>query len=114
MITRKHGYIFLRENESPNASEQIEHQGYTVLRRVFSPIEIATLRDEVLRVFAELPPPRHRVEGNTPGNREDFRYEMLNVSSACQRVVADRRILDVIEPLLGEWEIESNMLKRIS
>jgi ectoine hydroxylase-related dioxygenase (phytanoyl-CoA dioxygenase family) len=34
--------------------------------------------------------------------REDFRYEMLNRSAACQRAVSDRRLLDVVEPLLGE------------
>ena len=101
MITRKR-YLSPRDGNAPDASEQLELLGYAVLSSVFAASEVAALRDEVLRLFAELPPPSHRANNPTPGTRENFRYEMLNHSALCQRVVVDRRILDVIEPLLAE------------
>jgi hypothetical protein len=55
----------------------------------------------VLRVFEELPPDVRR-DGGPPELWEEFRYEMLNRSAQCQKAIADRRILDVVEPLLGE------------
>ena len=35
-------------------------------------------------------------------DKDEFRYEMLNRSAACQAAVAHPRILQVIEPLLGD------------
>jgi hypothetical protein len=102
MITRKSGTLAPREELSPEASRQIEQKGYAVLRGAFASDEVVELRGEVLRVFNEYPPPRHRIGASTPGGKEDFRYEMLNRSASCQKLVADRRILDVIEPLIGE------------
>ncbi len=46
----------------------------------------------------ESEPPSGRVRVQDEG----FRYEMFNKSALAQRLVAHRRILDVIEPLLGE------------
>lgn len=101
MITRKRGYLRVREGGAPPASAQLEHEGYAVLRRALSPQEVAELRADVLRVFAELPPDIRRPDAPA-GLYEEFRYEMLNRSEVCQRAIGDRRILDVIEPLLGE------------
>src|SRR5206468_2562201 len=38
----------------------------------------------------------------TRDDKDEFRYEMLNRSAACQRAIAHPRILEVIEPLLGD------------
>ena len=101
MITRRRVYLELREDDVPEASRQLEREGWAVLRGAFTEDEVASLRAEVERVFDERPGDvRARPEGHE--ENEDFRYEMLNRSAACQRAVADRRILDVIEPLLGE------------
>ncbi len=101
MITRRRVYLELREGPAPAASQALERDGHAVLQGAFAPDEVATLRQEIERVYAEL-----AADVRNPGlpeeHREDFRYEMLNRSAACQAVVGDRRLLDVLEPLLGE------------
>jgi ectoine hydroxylase-related dioxygenase (phytanoyl-CoA dioxygenase family) len=100
MITRRRIYLELRDDAVPAASHQLEREGWALLRGAFSQEEVEHLRADVERVYAELPADvRLRRD---PEENEDFRYEMLNRSAPCQQVVADRRILDVIEPLLGE------------
>src|SRR6202042_2226079 len=68
---------------------------------VFDPDEVAELDEEVKRVFEEYPPderdPRDPLEHRAP-----FRYEMLNRSGPAQRAIGHPRILETIEPLLGE------------
>jgi ectoine hydroxylase-related dioxygenase (phytanoyl-CoA dioxygenase family) len=100
MITRKL-YLQIREGPAPEASTRLEREGWACLPGLLSPSETRALRAEVEGVYdtveADL-----RNPGLAPDQREDFRYEMLNRSAACQRLVADRRILDVVEPLLGE------------
>lgn len=102
MITKSNGvYLELRGEPTPEASAKLERHGYALLQAVFSPDEVKTLRSEIEAVYDTLPGDARnpRLDAEL---REDFRYEMLNRSAACQRVVGDRRLLDVIEPLLGE------------
>src|SRR5205823_5750254 len=80
----------------PDESVQLERDGWTVLREVFTPEELAQMRKEIDHSFVVDPPERHR------DDREEFRYQMLNRSAACQAALAHPRILEVIEPLLGE------------
>jgi ectoine hydroxylase-related dioxygenase (phytanoyl-CoA dioxygenase family) len=82
--------------DGPAASVELERDGCTVLRDVLDEDEIATLVAEADRVFAEAPPERSR------SDREEFRYQLLNRSEASFRVLAHPRILEVVEPLLGE------------
>jgi hypothetical protein len=100
MITRKL-YLQLRDRPAPEASARLEREGWTGLPGLLSPSETAALRAEVERVYDTVAADV-RNPGLAPDQREDFRYEMLNRSAACRRLVADRRLLDVIEPLLGE------------
>ena len=67
-----------------------------MLPGVFEPAEVANLREEVDEIFATMPAERVRED------KEEFRYELLNRSAACQQAVAHPRVLEVIEPLLGE------------
>lgn len=100
MITRRI-YLEVDQTEVPDASREIEQRGFTAIRSVFSSEEIATLRADVERVYAEVPADRRNPR--LPDTElEHFRYEMLNRSTACRDLVADRRLLDVVEPLLGE------------
>lgn len=101
MITRKGGYLTIRSDPAPQASRQLEEEGYTVLRGVLDPAALGALKAEVERVFDELPGDR-RSERRTPEDDLMFRYEMLNRSASCQEMVAHPKILEVIEPLLGE------------
>ena len=81
--------------EVPEASEQLERDGFTVVRDVFDADEVDALRDELLAVFETTEPERSR------SDRVEFRYEMLNRSPLAQDAVGHPRILEVIEPLLG-------------
>jgi ectoine hydroxylase-related dioxygenase (phytanoyl-CoA dioxygenase family) len=100
MIRRGRGYLRVREEAAPEASVQLEREGYTVARGLFTPEEVEALKAEIGAVYDRDPP-------DMRGNRglEDmamFRYAMLNRSAAAQRAVANPRLLEVIEPLLGE------------
>lgn len=101
MITRKGGYLTIRSDPAPQASRQLEEEGYTVLRGVLDPAALGALKAEVERVFDELPADG-RSKRRTPEDDLMFRYEMLNRSASCQEMVAHPKILEVIEPLLGE------------
>jgi ectoine hydroxylase-related dioxygenase (phytanoyl-CoA dioxygenase family) len=84
------------EGDAPAESTALERDGFAVLRAVFGPEEVAHLRGEIDAVFERVPPERFRQD------RAEFRYEMLNRSAACQAAVGHPRILQVVEPLLGE------------
>jgi hypothetical protein len=101
MLTRKGGYLVPRRAPSPEASAQLEREGWAVLPAVLTAGEVADLRDAVETVYATLPADR-RNPYIADEEAEDFRYEMLNRTAAAQQAVAHPAILGVIEPLLGE------------
>jgi ectoine hydroxylase-related dioxygenase (phytanoyl-CoA dioxygenase family) len=89
--------LTLRESsDAPEASVQLERDGYARLRGVFSTTEVNQMRREIDAVFDAFPPERTR------GDKDEFRYEMLNRSAACQAAASNPEILRVVEPLLGE------------
>jgi len=84
--------------EAPGAARDLEDDGFTLLKGVFTPIEVAELTAECNRVFDEYEADvRYR-----KADRAQFRYEMYNRSAAVQRAIGHPRILETIEPLLGE------------
>ena len=97
MLRRAGGYLLPRQEPAPEASRQLERDGYAVLRGVLSGDELATVRVEIAGIYESMPP-----DGRARVQDDDFRYEMFNKSPAAQRLVARREILDAIEPLLGE------------
>jgi hypothetical protein len=84
------------DGEAPDATRQLERDGWAVLPAVFDGPAVATLREEIDEIFDAYPPERTRED------KAEFRYELLNRSAACQEAVAHPRILEVIEPLLAE------------
>jgi ectoine hydroxylase-related dioxygenase (phytanoyl-CoA dioxygenase family) len=88
--------LTLLEDDVPAASADLERDGYTVLADVFSNEEVARLREEIDAIYDALPSERSR------SDRDQFRYELLNRSGACQAAIAHPRILEVVEPLLGD------------
>lgn len=99
MIERLFGYVILRRDSAPKAppeSALLEREGYAVLRGVLEPELQGRLVREIEAAFDGLPPERGRPD------RDEFRYEMLNRSAACQEAVGHPAILAAIEPLLGE------------
>ena len=101
MLSRRTGYLELSDRPAPDATSQLQDEGYVLLSQVFSADEVKELIEDVDRVFDEYPPDE-RVPEKEDGHWEPFRYEMLNRSAVVQRAIARREILDVIEPLLGE------------
>ncbi len=98
MLSRVGGYLLPRAAATaPAASQQLERQGYAVLRGVLGAAELRSARDEIAALYDAQPPDRRaRVQD------EDFRYEMFNRSAAAQRLAACPQVLAAIEPLLGE------------
>ena len=101
MITRRTGYLTISSEAPSEASQQLQREGYVALRGVFDADDIAELIADIDRVFDEWAPD-HRTPNKPEGHWEPFRYEMLNRSAVVQRAVANRSVLDVVEPLLGE------------
>lgn len=72
-----------------------------VVPSVFDRRSVGRLHREISALFAtEIPPVR--VEGRSAESYTDFRHCTLNRSPAAQSAVGHPRILEVIEPLLGE------------
>ncbi|MCP5181427.1 MAG: phytanoyl-CoA dioxygenase family protein [Pseudomonadales bacterium] len=101
MIRRHRGYLAIRDGETPAESRELETDGYTVLRGVLSPADVASLRAELEVVYATVAADV-RNPHLEPAEREDFRYAMFNRSPLAQATIANPRILEVIEPLLGD------------
>jgi len=101
MLTRKGGYLYPRRTEAPDASAQLEREGWAVLPAVLTPSEVERLKVAVEAVYANVPADRRNARLSAE-EAEDFRYEMLNRSAVAQEAVANVAILAVIEPLLGE------------
>ena len=99
MLTRTMGCLTLRTSPVPSSTTVLQSDGYVVLGAVFDAGEVAALCADVERVFEDYPPDDR---GDPPEQAAPFRYEMLNRSDLVQRAIASRRILDVVEPLLGE------------
>ena len=81
---------------SPSCAVALERDGFVKVPAVLNVDEVVQLRNEIEAVFVDRDPGRAR------SDREEFRYEMLNHSAACQVAVAHPRVLEVIEPLLGD------------
>jgi hypothetical protein len=84
------------EGDAPDATHQLEREGWAKLTGVFDGAAVANLREEIDAVFDIYPPERVRED------KVEFRYELLNRSAACHAAVAHPRILEVVEPLLAE------------
>lgn len=101
MLTRRRGYLNVRAVPAPIESQQLEQEGFAVIRGAIAADDVAALTKEIEAIYEKVPPdgraPQRPVEEDN-----DFRYEMLNRSALCQAVIGNRAILDVIEPLLGE------------
>ena len=101
MIERHPIYLRIRGDAPHEASGQLEREGWALVRGAFAADEILALRAEIEAVYEDVPADV-RNPTLSEDQREDFRYEMLNRSAACQRLVGDARLLEVLEPLLGE------------
>jgi ectoine hydroxylase-related dioxygenase (phytanoyl-CoA dioxygenase family) len=96
MIRRLGKNLGLSTAAAPEHSVELERDGFTIVRGVLDAQQVTALIAEADRVFAEAPPERNR------SDRDEFRYQLLNRSELALRAIGHPRILEVIEPLLGE------------
>ena len=96
MLTRRYGNLRVRKEPAPAASQQLERDGYALIRDVLTPDEVRALAAEISDVFETSGIDRERDAKN------EFRYGMLNRSALAQKAIASRALLDALEPLLGE------------
>jgi len=105
MITRlflkRGGNLQPRAGEVPVATVDLEREGFAHVSGALTTAEVEALGAEMGHLF-DTTPPDVRLEGSTAEDYADFRYEALNHSALAQLTVAHPRILEVIEPLLGE------------
>ncbi len=101
MLKRVGHYFAARTEPAPAASAQIQDEGFTVLRNVLTPAEVSALALELEQVYIDWP---IDTEGDlmSMDEKNDFRHGALNKSALSQATIAHARILEVIEPLLGE------------
>jgi ectoine hydroxylase-related dioxygenase (phytanoyl-CoA dioxygenase family) len=95
MIRRVMKNLGVYDGDAPPETAQLEREGWAHLRSVFTADDVAAMRAEIDDAFVQYPPERSRPD------KDEFRYEMVNRSAACQRAIANVRVLAVIEPLLG-------------
>lgn len=104
MLTRASDVPYLRHRpaaEAPAEAAHLEREGWALLPAVLDAGEVAALAADVARIYDEWPADGRRPQ-RAAEELEQFRYEALNRSAACQAVAGQRAILDVVEPLLGE------------
>jgi ectoine hydroxylase-related dioxygenase (phytanoyl-CoA dioxygenase family) len=101
VITRASGYLSLSDAPVPPATAQLQRDGYALLEGVLAGPDLEALRADVERVFLEFPPDE-RTKRAPAAHWTAFRYEMLNRSGLVQEAIGHPRILEVVEPLLGE------------
>ena len=100
MLTRINGRNYPSASKAPRLAAELEREGHCILRGVFDATEVAALRDEVMDVYRRVPA-EMRDSAITPEVGEMYRYQMFNHSALCQKAIARREILEVLEPLLG-------------
>lgn len=101
MIRRGRPYLEFRTEPAGEATAQLEREGYTIVRGLLTPDEVAELAAEIGHVYDHEPEDGRNLR-LPPEDRDMFRYAMLNRSAAAQKTVAHPKLLAVIEPLLGE------------
>lgn len=85
----------------PAASRLLEDEGYCHLPRFFTREATERLRSALSALYEQCPADR-RAGSPDPARSEMFRYEVFNRCAEAQRVTAEPRILEIIEPLLGD------------
>ena len=104
MIHRNGVYSeYLSPDNAPAAAKHLETEGYFVQKNVFSSEELDVLREDIERVFDELPPDG-RLNKRPKDEDEMFRYEMLNRSGPCQAATL-HRLVRLPSSTLSSWRI---------
>ncbi|MEM7519222.1 MAG: phytanoyl-CoA dioxygenase family protein [Planctomycetota bacterium] len=106
MLHLVHHRYTVYDGPAPEATSALEQEGHALVRDFLDTDQVEALRAEIHSVF-ETTPPDLRAGSPTPEHASMFRYQMVNRSALCQKVSADPRLLQIVEPLLGP---ESHLL----
>ncbi|MGZ5987825.1 MAG: hypothetical protein ACXWLZ_02125 [Rhizomicrobium sp.] len=79
MIKRRHGNLVLLKEPAPSASQQLEREGFALVRGVLTADEVSALGAEITAVFDSSDPDRPQ------DARNEFRHGMLNRSPLSQK-----------------------------
>lgn len=101
MLTRKGIYLTPSNGPAPEATGQLEAEGWAVIPAVFPAAVLGALATELEAVYRHYGPDG-RSRRRSAEEDQEFRYEMFNRSALAQQAIAHPAILEVIEPLLGE------------
>lgn len=101
MLRKSQHYNHFRAEPASPASHALEREGHVLLESVFAPDEVVRLREDVDRVFREYAPDG-RVGAPALPQAEWYRYVMFERSPVVHAAIEHPRILEAIEPLLGE------------
>lgn len=88
------------DGPAPQATHDLEEHGYALVEGLFEAAEVAELKADILGVYERVLPDR-RAGSADEKHASMFRYGMFNRSALCQKTIADRRILEIVEPLVG-------------
>ena len=103
MLRRVRGHFEYRSaDDSHGAANELETRGFTLLEQVVEPAAVKALAAEINQVFKDQPRANRAGENRSADDDECFRYAMLNHSALSQQAAANPKILEAIEPLLGE------------
>ena len=102
MLRRVRGYLLPRTEPVSTASQELQDQGFAMLRSAFTAAEIVALTEDIDQVYIDHPADARAASVRDPAEDEDFRYAMFNRSALVQQAIAHELILRTIEPLLGE------------
>ena len=103
MLERTGGYLKPRDPDTaPAQSLELEQQGFTLVKNALDERQIAQLTDEVTGIFKQYTRDDRAGKKRSVEDDEMFRYEALNRGALCQKLVSNPRILEIIEPLLGQ------------
>jgi len=100
LLHQVHHRLRVYDGPVPEASRQLELDGYAHLRGFLAADELAALRAEVIDVFERVPPDG-RAGSASAEHAKMFRYQMFNRSALAQAVTGHPGILAIVEPLLG-------------
>jgi hypothetical protein len=95
VIRRVGKNLGLLTTDAPLVSAELERDGRAVVRDALDADQVVGLAAELLDEFERSAAERTRTD------RAEFRYEMLDRGPLSQRIVAHPRVLEVVEPLLG-------------
>ncbi|MEM7016122.1 MAG: phytanoyl-CoA dioxygenase family protein [Pseudomonadota bacterium] len=99
-----HRNIYLRltdSSQAPQHSQDLENNGYTVIRSAFSAAYVKKLHQAATEIYDTYDADNRAIYLDEE-EQKDFRYACFNRSEVVQDAIGQRAILDVIEPLLGE------------